>query len=81
MTKVTHTALGTPYPKGVGPSKERQYNIDAYKKAARSKALEGKKKEIASKMKDKGKESLNIPKGEKNEGNKMQEGRNENNRA
>ena len=29
----------------------------------------------------KGKESLNIPKGEKNEGNKMQEGRNENNRA
>jgi hypothetical protein len=45
----------------------------------RSKALEGKKKEIAGKMK--GKESLNIPRGEKNEGNKMEEGRNENNRA
>jgi hypothetical protein len=44
-----------------------------------SKALEGKKKEIAGKMK--GKESLNIPRGEKNEGNKMEEGRNENNRA
>ena len=31
--------------------------------------------------KQKGKESLNIPKGEKNEGNKMEEGKNENNRA
>jgi hypothetical protein len=47
--------------------------------ASRSKELEGKKKEIAGKMK--GKESLNIPRGEKDEGNKMEEGRNEHNRA
>ena len=47
MAKVTHTALGTPYPKGVGPSKERQYNIDTYNKAARSKALEKKKKKLS----------------------------------
>jgi hypothetical protein len=32
------------------------------------------------KWKQKGKESLNIPRGEKNEGNKMMEGKNENNR-
>ena len=34
-----------------------------------------------SMKKKKGKSSLNIPKGEKNEGNRMMEGRNENNRA
>jgi hypothetical protein len=59
---------------------EKEKKRQGYKSSpARSKGLEGKKKEIASKMK--GKESLNIPRGEKNEGNKMEEGRNENNRA
>jgi len=56
---------------GMNKERERQ----GYKK------LSEKKKHIASRMKDKGKESLNIPRGEKNEGNKMEEGRNEHNRA
>lgn len=68
---------------GEGSLEERRYQAERANKQMRKSGtfyIPANKKFYEPKRSQKGRESLNIPRGEKNEGNKMMEGKNENNR-